>query len=100
MKRGTTLASAIAVVLTATVASAQTAPAMKMTTPIPAEITTPDTIESRIGTLQFNDGFPTSLQTSSSTATTSAPVNRSFTSSWHKRFISDGIRPPYFFFQV
>lgn len=32
---------------------------MKMTTPIPADITTPDTVESRIGTLKFNDGFPT-----------------------------------------
>ena len=30
-----------------------------MTTPIPAEITTPDTVETRIGTLKFNDGFPT-----------------------------------------
>ncbi len=59
MKLGTTLACAVAALLTTTGASAQTPPAMKMTTPIPADITTPDTVESRIGTLKFNDGFPT-----------------------------------------
>jgi hypothetical protein len=37
---------------------AQTAPKMKMATDIPAEITTPDTIETRLGTLKFFDGFP------------------------------------------
>ena len=31
---------------------------MKMTTDIPAEITTPDTVETRIGTLKLFDGFP------------------------------------------
>jgi hypothetical protein len=31
---------------------------MKMTTDIPPEITTPDSIETRIGTLRFFDGFP------------------------------------------
>ena len=31
---------------------------MKMTTDIPAQITTPDTIETRIGILRFLDGFP------------------------------------------
>jgi hypothetical protein len=39
-------------------AQAQTAPKMKMTTPIPAELTTPDKVETRLGTLQFFDGFP------------------------------------------
>ena len=29
-----------------------------MTTDIPPEITTPDTVETRIGTLKFLDGFP------------------------------------------
>ncbi len=31
----------------------------KMTTDIPAAITTPDRVETRIGTLEFFDGFPT-----------------------------------------
>jgi len=31
---------------------------MKMTTPIPAEITTPDVVETRLGALNFFDGFP------------------------------------------
>ena len=31
---------------------------MKMTTPIPENITTPDKIESPIGTLEFFDGVP------------------------------------------
>jgi hypothetical protein len=36
----------------------QTAPKMKMTTDIPPAITTPDTVETRLGTLHFLDGFP------------------------------------------
>ena len=39
-------------------AQAQTAPKMKMTTDIPPQITTPDTVETRLGTLKFFDGFP------------------------------------------
>ena len=31
---------------------------MKMTTDIPPEITTPDSVETRLGTLIFFDGFP------------------------------------------
>jgi hypothetical protein len=31
---------------------------MKMTTDIPPAITTPDTVETRLGTLHFLDGFP------------------------------------------
>jgi hypothetical protein len=31
---------------------------MKMTTDIPPEITTPDSVETRLGTLKFVDGFP------------------------------------------
>ena len=31
---------------------------MKMTTDIPPEITTPDSVETRLGTLHFFDGFP------------------------------------------
>jgi hypothetical protein len=39
-------------------AQAQTPPEMKMTTDIPPEITTPDTVNTRLGTLHFFDGFP------------------------------------------
>jgi hypothetical protein len=39
-------------------AAAADAPKMKMTTDIPASITTPDSVETRIGTLTFFDGFP------------------------------------------
>jgi hypothetical protein len=31
---------------------------MKMITEIPPEITTPDSVETRLGTLKFFDGFP------------------------------------------
>ena len=34
-------------------------PKMKMTTDIPDSITTPDVVKTRIGTLEFFDGFPT-----------------------------------------
>ena len=34
------------------------APKMKMTTPIPEEITTPDKVETSIGTLKFKNGMP------------------------------------------
>jgi hypothetical protein len=37
---------------------AQNPPKMKMTTDIPAAITTPDKVETRLGTLHFSDGFP------------------------------------------
>jgi hypothetical protein len=54
--------SLVAVTLVGALASAtahgQTPPKMKMTTPIPPSITTPDTVETRIGTLKFFDGFP------------------------------------------
>jgi hypothetical protein len=36
----------------------RTAPKMKMTTDIPEAITTPDSVSTRLGTLQFFDGFP------------------------------------------
>ena len=41
-----------------TTGHAQTASKMKMTTDIPANITTPDSVETRLGTLKFTDGFP------------------------------------------
>ncbi|MEZ5461262.1 DUF1254 domain-containing protein [Dokdonella sp.] len=59
VKTTTILATALACSLTAGIVAAKDAPKMKMATPIPADITTPDTVESRIGTLKFNDGFPT-----------------------------------------
>jgi hypothetical protein len=37
---------------------ASTAPKMKMTTDIPASIITPDSVETRLGTLKFKDGVP------------------------------------------
>ena len=51
------LATALAALAVMT-AHAQTAPKMKMTTAIPPAITTPDTVETRLGTLHFTDGFP------------------------------------------
>jgi len=53
-----TLAIALLVVSAGVPASAQDAPKMKMTTDIPQSITTPDKVETRIGTLRFFDGFP------------------------------------------
>jgi hypothetical protein len=52
------LAAALIAALTVTGSVAQTAPKMKMTTPIPEGITTPDTVDSRLGVLKFSDGFP------------------------------------------
>ena len=47
-----------AVAFSTTIIQAQTPPKMKMTTNIPPQITTPDTVETRLGTLKFFDGFP------------------------------------------
>jgi hypothetical protein len=44
--------------LTSGTAYAQTPPKMKMTAPIPSSITTPDSVDSSLGTLKFFDGFP------------------------------------------
>ncbi len=49
----------IAGLLFATSAWAESSPKMKMTTPIPESITTPAKIESRLGTLEFPQGYPT-----------------------------------------
>jgi len=48
----------IAFSLCALTALAHSAPKMKMTTDIPEAITTPDRVETRIGTLEFFDGIP------------------------------------------
>lgn len=37
---------------------AQTAPTMKMTTEVPPQLATPDSVETRLGTLKYVDGFP------------------------------------------
>src|SRR5580698_906177 len=52
------LATAFAGALLLSTAYAQTPPQMKMTTPIPPAITTPDSVDTRLGTLKFFDGFP------------------------------------------
>jgi hypothetical protein len=52
------LATAFAGALLLSTAYAQTPPQMKMTTPIPPSITTPDSVDTRLGTLKFFDGFP------------------------------------------
>jgi hypothetical protein len=49
---------ALACVLPARSAHAQAPPKMKMTTDIPPGIAMPDTVETRLGTLKFFDGFP------------------------------------------
>jgi hypothetical protein len=52
-----------------------------MTTEIPASITTPDRVETRIGTLEFFDGIPTkatsALVWSTTTSTSHGPWNLS-----------------------
>jgi len=50
--------------LTSLFAVGQAPPKMKMTTDTPPEITTPDSVETRIGTLKFFDGFPNDKTTS------------------------------------
>jgi hypothetical protein len=52
-------AAALVCAIAAATAQAQTAPKMKMTTDIPAGIETPDKVDTRLGTLEFFDGFPT-----------------------------------------
>jgi hypothetical protein len=49
---------ALASLLMLTTTHAQTPPKMKMTTDIPADITTPNKVDTRIGTLKFDSGFP------------------------------------------
>jgi hypothetical protein len=54
----TIAAAVLACALAAITVNAQTAPKMKMTTDIPPQITTPDSVETSIGTLKFFDGYP------------------------------------------
>ncbi|CAN7725161.1 DUF1254 domain-containing protein [Mesorhizobium sp. LjRoot246] len=52
------LVATLVFALAATTVLAQTGPKMKMTTDIPEAIMTPDTVDTRLGTLKFDDGFP------------------------------------------
>ena len=56
--RLTLLAAGLVGALALASAQAQNAPKLRMTTDIPPEITTPDSVETRLGTLKFFDGFP------------------------------------------
>ncbi|PLX50101.1 MAG: hypothetical protein C0612_07140 [Desulfobulbaceae bacterium] len=56
---GVALMMTVIMVLLVVAVSAVEAPRMKMTTEIPKSITTPDRVETRIGSLEFFDGFPT-----------------------------------------
>jgi hypothetical protein len=59
MKKSIQSASiALIIGLAGATAAAQTPPKMKMTTEIPPQITTPKTIDTRLGTLRFPGGFP------------------------------------------
>src|SRR5512134_2907542 len=53
-------AGVLVCVLASSMAQAQTPPKLRMTTDIPAGIAIPDTVETRLGTLRFFDGFPDS----------------------------------------
>ena len=55
---GSLVMSAAAPATAQTKVDARAALRMKMTTDIPPSITTPDKVETRIGTLKFFDGFP------------------------------------------
>jgi hypothetical protein len=52
------LATAIALIFSIGASYAAQPPKMKMTTDIPEAITTPDSVETRLGTLKFFDGYP------------------------------------------
>ncbi len=58
MKFKSILTAMLICALAASNAPAQTAPPLKMTTEIPADITTPDKVDTRLGTLKFEGGYP------------------------------------------
>lgn len=61
MKINTLLAFTLTglVVISLPATSLAKSPEYEMTTQIPANVITPDKMETSIGTLEFNDGFPT-----------------------------------------
>lgn len=58
MKRTRLLCTTAAVVLMGFGTASAEAPKMKMTTPIPNTIVTPESVDTRLGKLNFFDGFP------------------------------------------
>lgn len=52
------LCATVSVVLMGLTAASAEAPKMKMTTPIPDSIITPESLDTRLGKLNFFDGFP------------------------------------------
>ncbi len=60
MKKLKTMSLALTGLMVASLTSTAMAesPKMKMTTPIPPEITTPDKVKTRLGTLKFKNGMP------------------------------------------
>jgi hypothetical protein len=58
MRKAKHLTAAMMAALAVTTTRAADAPKLKMTTDIPKSIITPDSVETRLGTLKFNDGFP------------------------------------------
>lgn len=58
VKTMTALVTVLAFALTAGITAAQNTPKMKLTTPIPADITMPDTVDTRVGALNFKNGIP------------------------------------------
>jgi hypothetical protein len=56
---GVAFMTTVIMVLLVVAVAAGEATRMKMSTEIPKSITTPDRVETRIGTLEFFDGFPT-----------------------------------------
>ncbi|RVB75467.1 hypothetical protein EN885_18735, partial [Mesorhizobium sp. M6A.T.Cr.TU.014.01.1.1] len=52
------LYATVSVMLMGLTAASAEAPKMKMTTPIPDSIVTPESVDTRLGKLNFFDGFP------------------------------------------
>jgi hypothetical protein len=64
MKRpGMTILTALILIIAFSASLHAKSPKMKMTTEIPEGIMTPDKVDTRIGTLEFFDGFPTEATT-------------------------------------
>src|SRR5580704_10059132 len=53
-----TVLAIVSALVSGTAHAQTTPPKMKMTTPIPQSITTPDSVDTSVGTLKFFDGFP------------------------------------------
>ncbi|MGI9364734.1 MAG: hypothetical protein ACR2O8_06090, partial [Rhizobiaceae bacterium] len=58
LKKILTGLAVLAFSVSTSMAQAQEVPTMKMTTQIPEGVTTPDNIQTRVGTLNFFDGVP------------------------------------------